>query len=133
MERTSGGVRQQGPGAATGAPLFVGMMLALSGVLSILEGISGIARDRLYSVPGQYEYRFGITAWGWINLVVGILLLVAALGMLGGKSWGRPAALGLAAVSLVTQFMFVPYYPLWSIAVMTLDLVILWSVSRLLD
>ncbi|WP_335937158.1 DUF7144 family membrane protein [Streptomyces sp. PTD5-9] len=107
------------------------MALVLSGVLSVLQGITGIARDTLYGVPRHYEYRFDLTTWGWIHLVVGIALLVGGLGVLGARSWGRSAGVGLAAISLVTQFMFIPYYPLWAISVMTLDLVIIWALIRL--
>ncbi|MFF3732842.1 hypothetical protein ACFYXM_21555 [Streptomyces sp. NPDC002476] len=120
-----GGVRVAGPA------MFVGVALVLSGVLSVLQGITGIARDRLYGVPLHYEYRFDLTTWGWIHLIVGIALLVGGFGMLRSMNWGRSAGIGLAAISLVTQFMFIPYYPLWAISVMTLDLVILWALIRL--
>ncbi|MGW4751219.1 DUF7144 family membrane protein [Streptomyces chartreusis] len=47
-----------------------------------------------------YAYRFDLTAWGWIH------------------------------ISLITQFMFVPYYPLWAIPVMTLDLLVIFALTR---
>ncbi|ANB07791.1 hypothetical protein SAM40697_3833 [Streptomyces ambofaciens] len=105
--------------------------MLVSGVLSILQGITGIAEDRLYGVPRHYEYRFDLTSWGWIHLVVGVALVVVGVGMLRSMSWGRAAGLTTAAISLVTQFMFIPYYPLWSISVMALDLIILWGLARL--
>ncbi|WP_443742616.1 DUF7144 family membrane protein [Streptomyces pactum] len=93
--------------------------------------MTGIARDHLYGVPRHYEYRFDLPAWGWIHLVVGVALLLGGIAVLREVTWGRGAGLVLAAVSLITQFMFIPYYPLWSISVMTLDLVILWALARL--
>ncbi|MBQ0910796.1 hypothetical protein KBY33_03740 [Streptomyces sp. RM99] len=110
---------------------YFGVPLLLSGVLSVLQGIAGIAEDRLYGVPRHYEYRFDLTSWGWIHLVVGVALILVGVGVLQAVSWGRPAAVTVAAISLVTQFMFIPYYPLWSISVMTLDLIILWGMARL--
>ncbi|MFI2780633.1 DUF7144 family membrane protein [Streptomyces sp. ALB3] len=107
------------------------MPLIISGVLSILQGITGIARDRLYGVPRQYEYRFDLTTWGWIHLIVGVALVIVGFGVLRTLSWGRSAGMTIAAISLVTQFMFIPYYPLWSISIMTLDLVILWGLARI--
>ncbi|WP_240980589.1 MULTISPECIES: hypothetical protein [unclassified Streptomyces] len=56
--------------------------------------------------------------------------MAAGLGVLLGKSWSTGAGVALGAVSLVTQFMFIPYYPLWSISVMTLDLLAIWTLSR---
>ncbi|WP_028805864.1 DUF7144 family membrane protein [Streptomyces sp. 142MFCol3.1] len=108
----------------SGASLFAGAMLMLSGPLSILMGASGIAHDTVFSVS-RYAYRFDLTAWGWIHLVVGVALVIAGLGALTNQSWGRGAG-----ISLITQFMFVPYYPAWSIPVMTLDLLIIFALTR---
>jgi len=128
--------RQETPGARNegrpAGPLrYFGVPLILSGVLSILQGIAGIAEDRLYGVPRHYEYRFDLTSWGWIHLVVGVALVLVGVGVLRAMGWGRAAGVTTAAISLVTQFMFIPYYPLWSISVMTLDLIILWGLARL--
>ncbi|MFC7996917.1 hypothetical protein ACFUVQ_12220 [Streptomyces rochei] len=130
------GARRGTAGAGTDArpagPMrYFGVPLLLSGVLSVLQGIAGIAEDRLYGVPRHYEYRFDLTSWGWIHLVVGVALILVGVGVLQAVSWGRPGAVTVAAISLVTQFMFIPYYPLWSISVMTLDLIILWGMARL--
>ncbi|GEC02411.1 hypothetical protein SSP24_00660 [Streptomyces spinoverrucosus] len=134
MAETPGGVRQRtteprSSDRVTGPSLFAGWALELSGSLSILLGITGIARDTIFSAP-RYTYRFDLTTWGWLHLVIGIALVAAGLGVLLGKSWGTGAGVALGAVSLVTQFMFIPYYPLWSISVMTLDLLAIWTLSR---
>ncbi|MFJ1796427.1 DUF7144 family membrane protein [Kitasatospora griseola] len=113
-----------------GASTFAGIGLSVSGTLSILMGAAGIAQDSLFSASGGYAYQFDLTAWGWIHLVIGVWLSVAGVGVLAGQTWGRWAGLTAAAISLVTQFMFIPYYPVWSIPVMTLDLLIIWALSR---
>lgn len=113
----------------TGPSLFAGLALELSGSLSLALGAAGIANDAIFSAP-RYVYRFDLTAWGWIHVVIGIGLIAAGLGVLLGKSWGRGPGVALAAVSLISQFLFLPYYPLWSISVMTLDLLAIWTLSR---
>ncbi|KOV70062.1 integral membrane protein [Streptomyces sp. AS58] len=116
-------------GMITGVTLFAATLLMLSGPLSILLGTAGIAGDTLFSSP-RYAYRFDLTAWGWIHLVIGVALVIAGMGVVAGKSWGRGAGIVAAAISLITQFMFIPYYPAWSIIVMILDLLIVWALSR---
>ncbi|MEV0178050.1 hypothetical protein AB0I54_01910 [Streptomyces sp. NPDC050625] len=116
--------------AIDSASLAAGAMMMLSGPLSILMGVSGIAQDSLLVSSSQYAYRFDLTAWGVIHLVVGVALVVAGLGVLMNKSWGRGAGAATAGISLITQFMFVPYYPVWAISVMTLDLLILFALTR---
>nr|BFD83825.1 hypothetical protein StreXyl84_32260 [Streptomyces sp. Xyl84] len=121
-----------GPGSGeglSGASLFAGAVMMLSGPLSILMGASGIARDRLFA-PSRYAYRFDLTAWGWIHIVVGLALVIAGMGVVTNQSWGRGAGATVAAISLITQFMFIPYYPLWAIPVMTLDLFIIFALTR---
>lgn len=125
--------REQGsPGSSemiTGMTLFAGIALMLSGPLSILLGAAGIAGDTLFSSP-RYAYRFDLTAWGWLHLVIGVALVIAGVGVVASKSWGRGAGITMAGISLITQFMFIPYYPAWSITVMTLDLLIVYALSR---
>lgn len=126
---------QRGPGRPdsgeiiSGPSLFAGAALMLSGPLSILMGAAGIAHGTVFSSP-QYAYSFDLAPWGWIHLVVGIALVIAGLGVLAHKSWGRAAGATTAGISLITQFMFIPYYPAWSITVMTLDLLIVWALTR---
>ncbi|MFF9315435.1 hypothetical protein ACF1BS_31590 [Streptomyces sp. NPDC014748] len=134
MATTSGRTRPERGGPGRGgtidsAALFAGAALMLSGPLSILLGVTGIAQDTLFSPPG-YVYRFDLTSWGWLHLAIGLALVVDGMGILAGKSWGRGAGIAVAGVSLITQFMFIPYYPVWSIVVMVLDLVIVWALAR---
>ncbi|MGV9991906.1 DUF7144 family membrane protein [Streptomyces sp. NPDC003374] len=128
--RTSGGHGGPGDGEAlSGAALFAGAVMMVSGPLSILMGAAGIAHDTLF-VASRYVYRFDLTSWGWIHLVIGIGLVVAGMGVLMNQSWGRGAGAVVASISLITQFMFVPYYPGWAIPVMALDLLILFALTR---
>ncbi|TSB20499.1 hypothetical protein FNJ62_20835 [Streptomyces benahoarensis] len=109
--------------------MFAGVALTVSGPLSILQGVTGIASDTMFSPP-HYAYRFDLTSWGWIHLVIGVGLFIAGIGVLLHKAWGRGAGIALAGISVVTQFMFVPYYPVWSIIMMVFDLLILWTLAR---
>ncbi|WP_234436102.1 DUF7144 family membrane protein [Streptomyces sp. NRRL S-813] len=126
------GKTQRGDGVKTprGASVAAAGMMTLSGALSILMGVSGIAQDSLLVTPSDYAYWFDLTSWGVIHLVVGVVLIVTGLGVLADKSWGRGAGSAVAAISLITQFMFVPHYPAWSIPMMTLDLLILFALTR---
>ncbi|MEU5213283.1 hypothetical protein [Streptomyces sp. NPDC020742] len=112
-----------------GASLFAGIMLMISGPFSILTGAAGIAQDRIFGAS-RYLYQFDLTTWGWIHVWVGVALVIAGLGVSANKSWGRGAGMAVAGISLITQFMFVPYYPAWSILVMTIDLLIVFALAR---
>ncbi|MEW2620302.1 hypothetical protein [Streptomyces sp. NPDC048106] len=124
---------QGGPGGGhtvDSASMAAGAMLMLSGPLSILMGAAGIANDRLFVASTGYAYNFGLTPWGIIHLIIGLALVVAGFGLLAGQRWGRGAGVVAAGASLITQFMFVPYYPAWAIPVMALDLLIIFALTR---
>jgi hypothetical protein len=111
-------------------PGMAGVWLVIGGSISILMGVVGIAEDSLLGRPAGYAYRFDLTAWGWITLVIGVALGLAGVVVLAGKEWGRFAGVATAGASMITQFMFIPYYPVWSITVMALDLAAIWTLIR---
>jgi hypothetical protein len=123
-------LRGHGSKALKGASIAAGAMMTLSGSFSILMGVSAIAQDSLLATSSEYTYWFDLTTWGVIHLVVGVLLVITGVAVLADKSWGRGGGAALTAVSLITQFMFVPHYPAWAIPMMTLDLLILFALTR---
>ena len=107
-----------------------GLWLVIGGSLSILLGAAGIAEDSLFRVNEGYAYSFSLTTWGWISLLIGIALGIAGLGVLAYQPWGPMAGIVTATASLITQFMFIPYYPWWSITVMTFDFLAIYTLVR---
>lgn len=122
--------RGRGTENFNGASLAAGAMMTVSGSFSILMGVVGIAQDSLFATSSPYTYWFDLTTWGVIHLIVGVLLVITGLGVLGDRGWGRGAGAAVVASSLITQFMFVPHYPAWAIPMMTLDLLILFALTR---
>ncbi|PPJ32400.1 hypothetical protein C5E45_06340 [Nocardia nova] len=116
-------------GIAAGTSIGAAILLITVGVLSILEGISAVANDKLFVVGIDYVYQFDTTTWGWIHIVLGILLVIAALGLMAGTTWGRIVAITLAALSILANFLWLPYYPAWSILVIALNVVVIWAVA----
>ncbi len=116
-------------GIAAGTSIGAAILLITVGVLSILEGISAVANDKLFVTGIDYVYEFDTTTWGWIHIVLGILLVIAALGLMTGTAWGRVAAITLAALSILANFLWLPYYPAWSILVIALNIVVIWAVA----
>ncbi|MFF0492380.1 hypothetical protein ACFYTQ_25420 [Nocardia sp. NPDC004068] len=113
----------------SGGALAAAILLFTVGALDILQGISAVGADQLYVVGVDYVYRFDTTAWGWIHIVVGMMLVLCGIGLTSGTTWGRVAAMTVAALSIVGNFMSLPYYPAWSILVIVLDVVVIWAVA----
>jgi hypothetical protein len=124
--------RHQEPvsGWAVGAIAFAATLLALSGVFQMIAGLVAIFDDDFYVVARNYTFDLDVSAWGWIHLLVGIGLLATGLGLLSRRAWAGVAAIMLCMFSAVTNFFFIPYYPIWSLVVIALDIWIIWAVTR---
>ena len=116
-------------GWVAGGVVFAGVLLVCNGVLAILQGIAAIATDAVYENVGSYVYRISLTGWGWIHLILGVCALVAGAGVLRGAAWARYVAILLAAISLVFQFLFLPYSPVWSVIMIAIDVFVIWALA----
>lgn len=110
-----------------GAAAFAGVLLLINGVLAVLMGVAAVAKDTVYATAVHYIYSFNITAWGWITLVLGVILGLVGLVLLAGVAWAQWAGIMVAAVSLALQFMFLPYYPIWALIAIALDVCVIWA------
>ncbi|MEV0294675.1 hypothetical protein [Nocardia sp. NPDC050710] len=116
-------------GIAAGTAIGAAVLLLTVGILQILEGISAVAEDELFIVGPEYIYQFDTTTWGWIHIVLGAVLIVCALGLMTGTTWGKVAAIVIAALAIVANFLSLPYYPWWSVLIIALSIVVIWAVS----
>jgi hypothetical protein len=112
---------------ALGVSGFAGVMLATVAVFQILEGIAAIAKDDVYVAGIKYAYEFDLTAWGWIHLVVGIIALAVGIGILMGQTWGLVSGIAIAALSCLSNFAFLPYFPVWSLVVLAFNALVIWA------
>ncbi|GGR73746.1 hypothetical protein GCM10010269_10860 [Streptomyces humidus] len=124
--------RSDGPGgggAAAGGVVFAGVLMFVSGVLAAFEGIAAIARDDVYARIGSYVYEMNLTGWGWVLVAVGVVAAATGWGLLTGAVWARVSGIALAALSLVLQFLFLPYAPVWSVVQIAVDVFVIWALA----
>jgi hypothetical protein len=117
-------------GLAHGVSLFGGIILATVGLFQFFEGVSAVRKDKVYASTPQYVYEFDLTVWGWFHLVVGALAVAAGIAIVAGQPWAFFAGIFLAALSALTQFLFMPYYPLWAITIIAIDVAVIWALCR---
>lgn len=128
QQTTSRGSGSAGPNSwAAGGSVFAGVLLLVDGLINIFKGIAGIAQDDVYARLGQYVFKFDVTSWGWILLILGVVLLATGWGILSEAPWARGLGVGLASLSLVLNFMWLPYVPVWAIVSIAIDVFIIWA------
>ncbi|MET7364470.1 hypothetical protein ABZS61_01335 [Streptomyces sp. NPDC005566] len=126
---TPGTSPRSGSGSAwaSGGVLFAGVLLLVDGVLAVIRGIAGIASDDVYARINDYTFKFSVTSWGWIHLILGIVLVLVGVGILKGALWARGVGVGLAALNLIANFMWLPYQPVWAIVSIAIDAFVIWA------
>lgn len=107
---------------------FAGIMMIVMGAFNAIEGLVALFRGEYYVVTDGQVIVFDLTTWGWITLLLGVLVAVAGGALLSGAAWARVVAVVLAVLNAVAQLVFVSVHPLWSTIVIALCVVVIWAV-----
>jgi hypothetical protein len=116
-------------GVAVGFTYFAAIMMMLSGGFEILQGLSAIIKKNLYVVNKDYIYKINVNGWGWIHLILGVIVLLAGIALLGGALWARIVGIAMAALIAIANFLWLPYYPVWAIVLIALNVVVIWALA----
>jgi hypothetical protein len=116
-------------GWAVGLIVFAAIMLMMAGTFQFLAGLVALFENEFYVATRNYVFQLDATTWGWIHLLLGIVVAVAGWGLLSGRTWARAMAITVAALSALANFLFLPYYPFWALTIITLDVLVIWAVA----
>jgi hypothetical protein len=119
-----------GADPAMGAVLFAASMMLLIGAFQAIAGLTAIIDDDYYVVTRNYTFDLDVTAWGWIHLILGVVIFLAGVALFSRARWAGYVAIALAVLSAVVNFFFIPYYPFWAIVVIALDIFVIWGLTR---
>jgi len=114
-------------GAVLGLTITAAVLMMVSGLWSFLVGLAAIIKSQFFVVSPNYVYSISVTGWGWIHLILGVLVFTAGVFLFMDKVWARIVGVVLACFSAIASFLYIPYYPLWSIVVIALDIFIVWA------
>ena len=115
--------------AADLTSIFAGILLLMTAFFNILQGLSAISNDDLFRAGNEYLYQFNMTVWGSVHIIMGVVSVPIAFGILKGTHWGRLAGIVVASLSILTNFAFLPHYPLWAMTIIAFDLLVIWALS----
>jgi hypothetical protein len=116
-------------GAAVGWTVFASIMLIIIGVFQSIAGITALVSDELYVVTPEYLFQFDTTTWGWVHLLIGVIVLAAGIALYSGAVWARTVGVIVAVVSAIINFAWLPWYPVWAILVITADVFVIWALT----
>lgn len=127
--------REYPPRRATGVPRGVvigftalaGTLMLLGGLWMVAIGIVAVTHSAVITTAPAYVFRFNPTGWGWFEIGLGALLFCVGMCVFLGMAWARYVGAFIAGFSALTNFVFIPYQPAWSIIMIALDAAIIWA------
>jgi hypothetical protein len=124
--QTSGSSQRTG---WTGWIAFAGVMMIISGALNALYGLIAAVNDEWVVWTNRASLYIDISQWGWIHMILGVVMVLSGIGVFSGNVLARTVGVIAASLSLIANFFFIPAYPLWALAVVTIDVLIIWALT----
>jgi len=107
--------------------VLAGILMILSGLYGFLAGLGMVLKRSFFVQPPGYAYDWSVRNWGWTELILGAVVFAAGVCVLMGMTWARVVGVMLVTLSAVGSFLVLPYYPLWSIVLIAVDVFVIWS------
>ena len=110
---------------------FAGVMIFIVGILNAFDGLVAITQSRYIerNIAGELPITNNVKTWGWGALILGILLILVALGIFSGATWARVIGIVLVGINLLFQFAYLGHYPLWSLTMIAIDIVVIFALA----
>ena len=118
-------------GWAVGFSAFAGAIMILIGIFHFFSGLGAVINDDFFVVSKNYAFDVDVTGWGWIHMILGVIIFAAGLGIFSGATWARVVGITLAIISAIANFFYIPYYPGWALLIIALDIVVIWALATL--
>ncbi|MFI8188375.1 hypothetical protein ACIF8T_06160 [Streptomyces sp. NPDC085946] len=112
---------------ATGWTAAAAILMIFGGIMAVFQGIAAIAQDDVFVVARDFTYAFSLTGWGWIHLILGVVVTAAGIALFNGATWARAVGVTLAGLSMIANFVWLPYAPVWAIVLIVIDGFIIWA------
>jgi hypothetical protein len=112
--------------AGSGWITFAGVMIVVVAILNIIDGIAAISRSKFFVANAQYVLS-DLRTWGWIILAIGVLQLLVGLGVWAGNQLARWTGVFIVSLNMIAQLLFIPAYPFWSLAIFTIDVLVIYG------
>jgi hypothetical protein len=105
---------------------FAAVMLGLAGTFNVIDGIVALSKSSFFTANATYVFS-NLHTWGWIVLILGVLQLLAAFSLFGGSELARWFGIVVAGINAIGQLMFIPAVPFWSLAMFSIDVLIIYG------
>ena len=114
---------------AVGFTVFAAVVMMMNGIFNFFQGLAAVIEDEFFLLTRNYAFDLDVTTWGWVHLVTGVIVSTAGFFLFSGALWARLVAIAVAVVSSIINFFYIPYYPVWSILIIVLNIGVIWALT----
>ena len=108
---------------------FAAVMLFLAGSLGFFYGLGAVLNDEVITVQGRGVIVWDFTAWGWVHMILGGIMVLTSAGLLTGRGWARVMGVIFATLNAIAQIGLITAFPLWSILLIALDVIVIYQLT----
>lgn len=120
----------RGTSAWVGWIAFAGVIMVMLGSFHAAQGLVALFRDDYYLVASSgLVVNVDYTTWGWVHLIGGIVMIIAGICIFAGQVWARAVGVVFALLSALVNVGFLGAYPLWSLMMIALDVVVILALT----
>ena len=116
-------------GWAVGWTVFAAVLLMLAGVFQFFAGLTALLGDDILVVGEEYVFQFDLTTWGWIHVAVAVVLFLTGLGLFAGNTLARVIGVIVAALAMIVNFAWLPWYPIWGVIMIAVSAAVIWALT----
>lgn len=125
----AGMTRREPSSWAVGFTGFAAFTLIIVGFFHAITGFAAILGDDIFVATPNYIFQLNITTWGWVHMLVGLIVVAAGFALFSGAIWARTIGVILAVGSAIVNFAFLPYQPIWSTLIIAIDIAVIWALT----
>lgn len=111
------------------AATFAAVLLLLTSLMEILQGLAAINDPEFFAAGADYAFDFDVAAWGWVHVILGVVSVAVAIGIMTRKGWAQVLGMLIAGLAMLTNFAWLPHYPLWAILIIAINAFVIWALS----
>jgi hypothetical protein len=104
-------------------------MMIIGGSLNALYGVIAAVDDEWVVFTNRADVYLDVSQWGWAHIIMGVIVLLAGIGLFSGNIVARTVAVIVASISLLVNFFFIPVYPFWALTVIIIDALVIWALT----
>jgi hypothetical protein len=108
--------------------LFASVILIMAGIMRIIDALWAFDTDETDDLR-VLLFKDDLNAYGWLWLVVGILLVAAGFAALAGAEWARWFGIVMAGVGAVTAMLWIYAFPIWSLVSILVSVMVIYALT----